>query len=220
MGCRGPYRRRDWRHWLGWVGGAFALAWLLSLSLQLRLGSLAPVDGVLVLGGSIRREIYVAQAMAQTPQVPILISQGSPDPCIRRIFQATSRGLGQVWLEHCAQSTFDNFVFALPLLHRWNVRHVKVVTSPTHLPRAQWMAQLLLGAHGIWVEMDIVTETGVPGNQESPLKTTLDLARSLVWILVSQVYHPTCDQVQPLAAVDLEAWAVQGYHCEHQGGLD
>ena len=205
---------------LGWGVMAVALTWMLALGIQLRQGATAPVDAVLVLGGSIRREIHVAQATDLATTVPILISQGSPDPCIRRLFQAKPRGIEQVWLEKCAHSTFENFVFALPILNRWHVHHVRVVTSPSHLPRAQWMAQILLGAHGFWVDMDIVAEPGIPGNQEFFLKTALDLIRSCAWGLISQVYAPRCSQVIPLTAVDLDDWAVQGYHCEHQGGLD
>lgn len=213
-------RRVSWGRLLAWGVAAVALTWMLALGLQLRQGATAPVDAVLVLGGSIRREIHVAQAQDIAATVPILISQGSPDPCIRRLFQATPRGIEQVWLEKCAQSTFENFVFALPILNRWQARHVRVVTSPSHLPRARWMAQILLGAHGFWVDMDIVAESGIPGNQEFFLKTVLDLIRSGAWGLISQVYAPRCSQVIPLTAVDLDAWATQGYHCEHQSGLD
>ncbi|MBD0335317.1 MAG: YdcF family protein [Cyanobacteria bacterium Co-bin13] len=201
----------------------------LALGLILGLGALQqaakqPVDAILVLGGSVQREIQVAQQRStdasRGPVIPILISQGSADPCIRQIFQRQGTSLQEVWLEKCAQSTFDNFRFSLPILQQWGSHHVRLVTSPSHLPRAQWIGQIVLGAHGIWVEIDAVAETGQPGNQESWLKTALDLSRSLIWAVVSQVYQPRCPEVTPLAAVDLETWQAQGYKCEHQAGLD
>ncbi len=180
----------------------------------------APTDAVLVLGGSIRREIYVAEQVAQGMTLPILISHGSKPPCIYLLFERAQASMAAVWLENCADSTLDNFRQSLPVLQRWGVRHVRVVTSATHLPRARWLAQILLGSHGIWVEMAIVPETGVPGNREYLWKTGLDVLRGLAWAIASQVYHPTCRDVMPLAAVDLADWRTQGFQCEYQGGIE
>jgi uncharacterized SAM-binding protein YcdF (DUF218 family) len=172
-----------------------------------------------VLGGSIRREIYVAQLAKQYPQTPILISHGSPDPCILLIFQAELAELQNVWLEKCANSTFENFYYGIPILRRWGVHKVMLITSPSHLPRAKWMAQILLGAHGIWVEPEIVQELGIPGNRESWAKTGLDVTRSLFWAILSQIIQPQCSNVTRLTQVDMQAWENRGFHCEHQGGL-
>lgn len=195
-----------------WIG-----IWLLITNIALRSAASRPVDAVLVLGGSIRREIYVAELAKQQPELPILISQGSPEPCIWLIFQRDQAPIRQVWLEKCADSTFENFYFSLPILKQWRVHKVRLITSPTHLPRAQWLAQIVLGAHGIWVETDLVQEQGVPGNRESWLKTTLDVGRSLVWAVVSQVYAPRCTKVTPLMDVDLQQWRRRGFRCERQG---
>lgn len=180
----------------------------------------APVSAFLVLGGSIQREIYVAELVKRSPQVPVLISQGSPEPCIWSIFERTAAPMQKVWLEKCADSTFGNFYYSLPILKQWQVRKIKLLTSQSHLPRAQWLAQILLGAHGIWVETEIVPEQGIPGNQESMLKTGLDVFRSLGWAVVSQVYTPKCTAVLPLTQVNMATWQQQGFHCEHQGQVE
>jgi uncharacterized SAM-binding protein YcdF (DUF218 family) len=193
---------------------------LLIKALTLWSAASAPVDTFFVLGGSIRREIYVAQLAKQHPDTRVLISQGSKDPCILQLFQRENAPIPQVWLEKCAKSTFENFYFNIPILHQWGVRKVKLITSPTHMPRAQWLARILLGAHGIWVETDLVEEQGIPGNRESWLKTGLDVARSVIWAGLSQVIHPRCSEVIPLSSVDLEAWRSSGFKCERQGGLD
>ncbi|MEH2317423.1 YdcF family protein [Nostoc sp.] len=191
--------------------------WLIFTTITLVFAYSQPVDAFFVLGGSIRREIYVAQKAKQYPQTPILISHGSPDPCIRLIFQPELAGLENVWLEKCANSTFENFYYGIPILRRWGVHKVMLITSPSHLPRAKWMAQILLGAHGIWVETEIVQELGVPGNRESWPKTGLDLTRSLFWAILSQIIQPQCSNVTRLTEVDMQAWQHQGFHCEHQG---
>ncbi|MDX2215106.1 MAG: YdcF family protein [Oculatellaceae cyanobacterium bins.114] len=201
------------------IGAVVGLGWLLMVIITLRSAAAAPVDALLVLGGSIKREIYVAELAKQYPDVPVLISKGSQDPCIRLIFERAATPLEQVWLEKCADSTFSNFFFSTPILERWKARKVKLITSENHLPRALWLGQILLGSHGIWVEPDIVVEEGIPGNQESWLKTTIDIGRALVWAVVGQFYQPQCDRLTQLTTVDLDEWQQRGFDCEHQGNL-
>lgn len=195
-----------------------------------------PVDSILMLGGSIRREMYLAEQRAELEiverqflgqadspewqQIPILISKGSKPPCIRILFERVAASVDNVWLEDCATSTFDNYRYSLPILKGWKTHHVKVVTSPSHLPRAKWLAQIILGSHGIWVDMELVEEKGIPGNIETPIKTGLDVTRSLLWAIVSQVYSPTCNQIIPLESVDLEQWNQKGFKCEHQAHIN
>ena len=221
----------DRRHWLTWIkfrvfkpailfGSGVLASLLLIISLRLYVNGSQPVDAFFVLGGSIRREIYVANLAKQQSQIPILISSGSQEPCIWLIFQREKAPKEKVWLENCADSTFDNFYFGVPILEQWGVNKVKLITSPTHLPRAKWLAQILFGARSIWVEVETVKEQGIPGNQESTFKTALDVTRSLFWALLSQIAQPQCSQVTKLVDVDMKAWQDSGFKCERQGGID
>ncbi|MDB9526735.1 YdcF family protein [Oscillatoria sp. CS-180] len=194
--------------------------WTSSLGTQLYRHAQQPIDAILVLGGSIRREMVIAETVAQGNSLPILISQGSQPPCIRLLFERVSAPLSTVWLETCADSTFDNYRYSLPTLQAWQAHHVQIVTSPSHSPRANWLAKILLGSHGIWSEMRLVQETGVPGNVENPLKTIADVVRSLGWALISQVYSINCESVFPLSSVDLTTWNEQGFTCEHQADIE
>jgi len=195
-------------------------AWLAAVGTQLYRHAQQPVDAVLVLGGSIRREMFIAEAIAEDNSLPVLISHGSQPPCIRLLFERANAPLDQVWLENCAESTFDNYRYSLPILQRWGAQHIQVVTSPGHLPRAAWLAHVMLGSHGMWVEVQTVAEIGVPGNVETPLKTVLDVTRSLGWAILSQVYQPQCSDVMALDSVDLAAWIERGFECEQQAGLE
>lgn len=188
--------------------------WLYNNYIALQAAKTGPVDAMLVLGGSIHREIYAAELAKLNPEMPVLISQGSREPCIWLIFQQAKAPIEQVFLEKCAQSTFDNFCFSLPLLQQWQVHKVKLITSITHLPRAKWLAQIILGSHGIWVEFDLVYEKGIPGNRESWIKTGLDVTRSVIWAVISHFKQPQCSAVIPLTAIDMQKWNRQGFKCE------
>ncbi|MEO1400058.1 MAG: ElyC/SanA/YdcF family protein [Cyanobacteria bacterium J06635_1] len=217
-------RHKASRRWLRWGLIGVALALLTSAlvtGFALKVAASRPAEAYVVLGGSIRREMYMAEQVAeQQAPLPILISAGSQDPCIRLLFEQSEADLDQVWLEKCAGSTFENFVYSLPMLQKWGVHTIKLVTSGSHGPRALWLGRIMLGAHRIWVIPELVEEIGVPGNQESSLKTGLDIGRAVAWTLISQVYRPGCEQVLPLTAVDLDQWRQRGFKCEHQAGIE
>jgi uncharacterized SAM-binding protein YcdF (DUF218 family) len=190
--------------------------WLFLNTITLISASSKPTSAFFVLGGSIQREVYVAEQAKQYPDIPILISKGSQDPCIVNIFQEKGANLQNTWLERCANSTFENFYYSLPILQSWGVQKVKLITSPTHLPRALWMGQIIFGAHGIWVEPEIVKERGIPGNYESWFKTGLDLGRSLAWAGLSYFIQPHCSDIGKLVDVDMVSWQKQKFRCEYR----
>ncbi|MTJ54878.1 YdcF family protein [Anabaena sp. UHCC 0253] len=205
---------------LFWGLRLLLISWLVFTTITLVSASLKPVDAFFVLGGSIRREIHVAQLAKQSPLIPILISSGSQDPCIWLIFQREVAGFQQVSLENCATSTFDNFYYGTPILRSWGIHKVKLITSGTHFFRANLMARIILGSHGIWVESAVVKEKGVPANQEYWYKTILDITRSLIWAILSQFIYPQCSHIVKLVDVDMPFWEQKGFRCENQGGLN
>ena len=221
--------RKRVKYRLAWRSLIFLVSFvLLLLSLRVALNVMFklprnakfPVDGVFVLGGSISREIYAAKLALQAPKIPILISRGSPDPCIFRVFQRENSPISNVWLEICSRSTFTNFMYGLPILKNWQVHKVKLITSGTHIRRAKWLAKIILGSHGIWVDLAIAPEKGVPGNYESSLKTGIELTRGLIWAFLSQMIEPDCSDVYPLRDLDLATWQDRNFACERQGGFN
>ena len=172
-------------------------------------------DVIFVLGGSIQRENYAAKLANLYPELPILISKGSHAPCIHKIFLKLQSRMNNVWLENCAHSTFENFLFGVPIIRHWGAHKVMIITSATHLPRAQWMAQIQLGAQGIAVEIKLAKETGIPGNQESKLKTVLDITRSILWSGFAQFISPPCFDVTELNKFKAQDWLNKPYQCEY-----
>ena len=198
------------------VLGLILIIWLGINWWRLQNASLGKIDAFLVLGGGIHREIYAAQVAIANPTTPILISQGSADPCIWMMFQLQQAPIEKVWLEKCARSTFDNFYFSIPILKQWRVRKIKLITSISHTPRALWMAKIILGAQGIWVEPDIIPDVVAPGNKEEDWKTAIDLGRSLGWAALSQFHNPVCNEIIPLTEVKFTDWQEMGFRCERR----
>jgi len=196
----------SWINALCWLWIAIALAWLIRKWQILQNASQGEIDAFFVFGGGLHRELYVARLKKQYPDVPVLISKGSLQPYILSIFERLQAPIYNVWIEECANSTFDNCCFGLPILKSWQVKKVMLVTSASHLPRAKLLAQIILGAHGIWVESSSVTEICTPGNQESKLKTVLDAIRASAWAIVSQFYSCSCSNIIPLAEVKMNEW--------------
>ena len=77
-----------------------------------------------------------------------------------------------------------------------------------------------IGSHGIWVDLVVAPEKGVPGNHESWLKTGVDLTRSIIWAFFSQAIAPNCSDVYSLDSVDISIWKNRSFACERQGNLN
>ena len=210
-------RRQTWfRLGLLLIASWILLSLFLNLIIRLPANLEKPVDAILVLGGSIQREVEAAKIARRDSTLPIIISQGSGEPCSRIVFQQQQAPTEGVWLENCAQSTFGNFFFSSSILRRWDIHKVQLITSARHLPRAEWLAKIHLGAQGIAVEVNPIQEVGIPGNHESVVKTAFDVTRSLIWSLMGQIIQPPCNQVIQLSDVDMSEWQKKGFHCERQ----
>ncbi|MGL5034346.1 MAG: YdcF family protein [Microcystaceae cyanobacterium] len=203
-----PFFQRQGRSLLQGIAlslvGLFVGSFLFHFLIILPTNQNKPIDGFLVLGGHIQREVYAAELAQKFPDVPILISGGTLPPCAHEIFSKRAIPVERVVVEPCAQSTFDNFLFSVPILKKWKVHHIKLITSPDHLPRAKWLADILLGSQGIAVQVDIETESYRIGvSTESAFKSFLDVSRALFFALLGQVWTFSCDRLQPLDQLDI-----------------
>ncbi|MBX9879487.1 MAG: YdcF family protein [Candidatus Obscuribacterales bacterium] len=188
--------------------------WLLWTTISLAIAATKPSQAYFVLGGNNTREIHAAELVAKHPQMLTLISGGSPDPCIWNAFQRANAPMDKVWLEKCADSTFGNMYYGLPILRSWKVSRITVIDSHSHEPRAQLLAGIIFATHGIWTDFDILDD-GFPAKPEWDIKTALDVIRACCWAVISQFYYPHCSNVTQLSQVDMNYWNEQGYHCAH-----
>jgi len=126
---------------------------------QRMLGPNAP-QAIVVLGGGVRRDLseddtdgfapkqdaqdrlLYAARLARISQLPILVSGGAPIPqtppearVMRRVMER-DLGISVRWVEDRSLDTGENARFSEELLRADGIRHVVLVTSPSHLQRA------------------------------------------------------------------------------------
>jgi len=172
----------------------------------------------LVLGGNALREVFATELAKAHPDRIILISGGSPDPCLWLLFEKNGAPMTRIWTEHCSQNTFENFVYSLPLLERMGVRKVSLVTEYPQVERALPIAWILFASHGMAVEFE--NSPGPRQRDDKPYYEQIGLIlMASGWAVSSQVYQPICQHLTQLPDIDMKAWYKKGFDCQPQTGV-
>jgi hypothetical protein len=177
----------------------------------------SPVSAYLVLGGTPNREIYAAKLAKIHPDIKVLVSGGSENPCIWLIFDKEKTSKENVWMERCSQNTFENFYYSTPILSHWHVGKVLLITDLPQANRALPMAKIILGAKGMWVDLCLTPNSG---GEQSRIPLAVDIAISSAWAIVSQVFEPPCASLTHLPDVDMKYWYQHGFYCAPQAQVD
>lgn len=171
-----------------WQLGSMALALLLLGIIPIRIAQAfekAPSpQAVLTLGGGTGREEAAAKLGAHYPNMNIWVSSGSLLPHeAHNLFQEFGVSQSRLRLDYRASDTVTNFTTLVDDFERLNIRHVYIVTSDFHMPRAKAIASIVLGSRGI-----AFTAVSIPSDrpQEPSLKILRDSSRSLFWILTGK----------------------------------
>ncbi len=179
----------------GWRSSLVALAALVWAStagplkpFREAITTVEPPQRILVLGGDLDRE-RVGLRLAQQLELPLVVSGGSNPEYAQWLLRDAGMDQSRVVLDYRAKDTFTNFTSLVDDLKRDGVRHVYLVTSEDHLPRAMTVGRLVAGSRGIRL-------TGVPvACQLSCRKETLgkrlgDGIRALTWVITGRDLKP------------------------------
>ncbi|WP_096586781.1 ElyC/SanA/YdcF family protein [Calothrix sp. NIES-2098] len=167
--------------------GIFTLAsiilmWLSVIPIRIAIASYqAPYpQAIFTLGGGPDREEFTAQFAQIHPTLDIWVSSGSPPDTARTIFHNAGIPNSRLHLDYRAVDTVTNFTSLVADFKQSHIQHVYLVTSDFHLPRAKFIAILVLGSQGI-----IFTSVSIPSNRprESMAHILRDIGRSLFWII-------------------------------------
>eukprot|EP00405_Crypthecodinium_cohnii_P015687 CAMPEP_0206462294 /NCGR_PEP_ID=MMETSP0324_2-20121206/25901_1 /ASSEMBLY_ACC=CAM_ASM_000836 /TAXON_ID=2866 /ORGANISM="Crypthecodinium cohnii, Strain Seligo" /LENGTH=227 /DNA_ID=CAMNT_0053934439 /DNA_START=47 /DNA_END=731 /DNA_ORIENTATION=+ len=135
------------------------------------------VAAIFVLGGEPERDLYAVRLAESHPSEDVYVSSpGSTAPQrLRPIEEA-----GRLHLDWRAVDTVTNFSTMYDELLQASISKVLLVTSPYHMPRAEAVGSIMLGAANIEIETK-----PVPGGLEVPVESQLkiwrDCARAWVW---------------------------------------
>ncbi len=139
-------------------------------------------EAILVLGGStkkLEREKFTAKFARKHPNLPIVISGGSPNGATKQVFAKAGVDVKRLYLDHDAVDTVTNFTTLVDYLERRRIKSIYLITSKYHMGRAKVIGEIILGSRGINFKA-----VPVPSRKQSePVTTSIrDGARALLWV--------------------------------------
>ena len=137
-------------------------------------------QAILTLGGGHQREIFTAEFALGQPKLPIWVSTGSKEVRAREIFRRVGVDNRRIYLDRRATDTVTNFTTLVQDFKQLHIKHIYLITSDFHLPRAKAIAFMVLGSQGIaYTPISLATDR----KPEPKIKIMRDVTRSFVWIL-------------------------------------
>jgi uncharacterized SAM-binding protein YcdF (DUF218 family) len=173
------------------------LFWLFSCSLVLCLLGIIPLklaiayyqapypQAILTLGGGPDRETFTAKFAQKHPFLNIWVSSGvAPDEALT-IFQSAGIPTQKIHLNYQAVDTVTNFTTLVKKLQMQGIKHIYLITSQDHMPRAETIATFVLGSQGItFTPVSFVSKYKKP--PEPWFDIVRDLTRSIIWIVTGR----------------------------------
>lgn len=167
------------------VSGSLPLLLIGAIAFQLAIATYqAPnPQAIFVLGGGIEREHFTAKFARSHPDLEIWVSTGVPNGQALAIFREAGIAETRLHLDRRAVDTVTNFTSFAQDFHDQGIRHVYLITSDFHMPRAKAIAFWVFGSRGI-----TVTPIEVPSKKpdEPRIKIVRDIGRSLMWLMTGR----------------------------------
>lgn len=172
---------------------ALVLPLLMWLGYQEVQNNSEPPEAVIVLGGStknLEREKFTAKFAREHPNLPIMISGGSPPAYTKRVFTKAGINPKRLHLDYEAVDTVTNFTTLVDDLQARKIKNVYLITSDFHMRRACIIGEIILGSRGIRFKPIPVPSKMPPEPMEKSIR---DGARALFWVATG---YTGAEQVQ------------------------
>ena len=140
-------------------------------------------QAILTLGGKLEREIFTAQFAQINPYLDIWVSSGGLPEATLNIFQTTGVSKQRLHIDLRATDTVTNFTTLVADFKQKNIKHIYLITSSFHMPRAKAIATIVLGSQGI-----TFTPIPVPSKEkfEPKIEILRDSCRSFFWLVTGR----------------------------------
>lgn len=139
---------------------------------------------ILLLGGDRERETSAGRIFAEG-SLPIIVSSGHQD--VEDLLLNEGVTCNRVRIDKQAVDTVTNFTTLVKDFVALDIRHVLLVTSDYHMPRAAVIGRLIFHGAGIWTTPHPITTSYPPTSKrvrsETKLRTARDVARALLWMV-------------------------------------
>ena len=139
-------------------------------------------QAILCLGGSEEREVFTAQLASDNPQLIVWVSSGRAPQAINQIFLDAGIPPDRYFLDYRARDTVTNFTTLVADFQHHQIKNLYLITSKDHMPRAQAIANIILGSRGIAFTPVSVFPSKERVYGESTGKTLRDIGRSIFWM--------------------------------------
>jgi uncharacterized SAM-binding protein YcdF (DUF218 family) len=139
-------------------------------------------QAIVILGGSstaLEREKFAAEFAREHPNLPIVISSGSPKEPTQDVFAEAGINLQRLSLDYRAVDTVTNFTTLADDLQAQGIHKIYLITSDYHMRRARTIGEIVLGSRGIDLQ-PVAVPTNRP--EESIAKALRDGGRALLWV--------------------------------------
>jgi uncharacterized SAM-binding protein YcdF (DUF218 family) len=139
-------------------------------------------QAIVILGGSthaLEREKFAAEFARAHPNLPIVISSGSPKEPTEGVFAEAGVDLDRLNLDYRAVDTVTNFTTIAADLQAQGIHKIYLITSDYHMRRARTIGEIVLGSRGIDLQ-PVSVPTDRP--EESIAKTLRDGGRAVLWV--------------------------------------
>ena len=180
---------------LGWLNlkvfcSLVTLGIIFYLPLRITLTRLQVPDpqGILILGGDPQRAEFGAKLAAQQPNLPIWLTGYSQDRLgVEGYFDRRNISPDRLHYDTCATDTVTDFTCTVNQLNQAQIRHVYLITSDYHLPRATAIAWWVLGSRGIiFTPYSVPCLRGCGDLSESRWRILRDQIRAIAWGLTGK----------------------------------
>ncbi len=164
---------------------AFLLILLAAIPIKLAIAShqSPKPQAILILGGGEAREKFTAQFAQNHPSLDIWVSSGVSCEKANQIFGAAGIPEERIHLDYRAVDTVTNFTSLVEDFEKLNIKHLYIITSEFHLPRASAIATIVLGSRGITFTPISVTSHL---SKESFIHISRDVFRSILWMITGR----------------------------------